>query len=106
MTFDQTILHCRWLHSHEEDVPGKKVFRPDSYAWPPSRGRFGYEFRPDGRVLRLAPGPTDKPTADQGTWTADAEGQITIHIPGRQDEVLEIDTLDPDRLVVKRPQAV
>ena len=102
MTFDQKQLQRRWLHSHEEDSSGTKVFRPDSYPLPPSRGRFGYEFQSDGCVKKLAPGPTDKPTTEQGTWTMDNQGRIEIRIPGHSDEVLDIDTLDSDHLIMKK----
>jgi len=102
MSFNEELLHRNWLHSHEEDTPGKKVFRPDSYSLPPSRGRNGYDFHAGGSVTRLAPGPTDRRTTRQGTWSVDAQGRVTIRIPGQSDEVLEIDTLDADRLIVKK----
>jgi len=98
---DVKLLQGRWLHSHEEDVPGKKVFRPSSHPLPPSRGRYGYEFHSDGHLSKLAPGPTDKSLAEQGTWTVDDQGRVTIRVPGCPDEVLEIDVLDSDRLIVK-----
>jgi len=52
-------------------------------------------------VRRLAPGPTDRSTATEGTWTVDSQGRITIRIPGLPDEVLDVDSLSPDRLTVK-----
>ena len=102
MKFDHKLLHRRWLHSHEEDSAGTKIFRGDSYPLPPSRGRFGYEFQSDGCVLKLMPGPTDKLASEQGTWTVDDAGRVTIRIPGRSEEILEIDSVDSDRLIVKK----
>jgi hypothetical protein len=39
---------------------------------------------------------------DQGTWTMDVQGRVTICIPGRLDEVLEIVSLDSNRMVLKK----
>ena len=34
-----------WFHSYEEDTEDAKVYRPKGFAFPPSRGRPGIEFR-------------------------------------------------------------
>ena len=102
MAIDPKLLQHRWCHSHEEDSSNTQVFRPDSYSLPPSRGRSGYAFQSDGSVLKTMPGPTDRPTTAQGTWTVDDKGRLTIRIQGCSDEVLQIDSLDSDRLVVKK----
>ena len=99
---DETLLLRRWLHAHEEDSPGRMVFRPDSHPLPPSRGRSGYELRPGGRVVKVGPGPTDRSVAVEGTWTLDSQGRVTIRVSGQAEEVLEISSLDADRLVVKK----
>jgi hypothetical protein len=99
---NENLLQRRWLHAHEEDSPGLAVFRPETHPLPPARGRTGYEFLPGGRLVRIGPGPTDRTLASQGTWTLDAQGRVIVQIPGQSEEVLEISTLDADRLVVKR----
>jgi len=99
---DPRLLQRSWLHAHEEDTPGKTVFRPSTYALRPSRGRNGYEFLAGGRVIRLGHGPTDRRTSAQGTWSLDTQGRVTIHIPGSPDEVFQIENLEQDRLVVKK----
>jgi hypothetical protein len=54
-TPDPARLHKRWLHSYEEDTETEAVYRPESYAFPPSRGpRPGFELRPDGSCILLA----------------------------------------------------
>jgi hypothetical protein len=99
---DKALLQGRWLHAHEEDGPGGKVFRPaDRHPLPPSRGRTGYVFEPDGGVVRLGPGPADRGTSARGTWSLDAGGRLTIRVPGSSDEVLQIESLEADRLVAK-----
>ena len=99
---DEKLLERGWLHAHEEDTPEQRVFRPDNYPLPPSRGRTGYEFRPGGLVMKRVPGPTDRHTSAQGTWTINSEGRVTIRIPGAPEEVIDIDVLTADRLVTKK----
>ena len=74
----------RWRHSHEEDSGDVRVYRPADWAFPPARGRRGLEFRPDGKMLVLGPGPDDRPETREGS----------------RDE-LEIVSLEPDRLTVR-----
>jgi hypothetical protein len=78
-------LSGRWVHAHEEDEGDVQVYRPAGYDLPPARGRRGIEFRPDGEVVVLGPGPADKPTA--------------IGSLPRQE--LEIVSAAPDRLAVR-----
>ena len=70
MTLDRNLLQRCWLHAHEEDSPGKEVFRPDTHPLPPARGRFGYEFRSDGGSFTLFQiGPKKDSQADgSGAW--------------------------------------
>jgi hypothetical protein len=98
---DASLLRGRWLHAHEEDQPGQKVFRPPSHPLPPSRGRTGYEFHPDGRLTTLGSGPDDRSMAVEGSWSMDPQGRLTIQAPGGTPEVLDVLELGHDRLVVR-----
>ncbi len=42
---DRSRLCQRWIHSHEEDTDTEMVYRPADFAFPPSRGRTGFENR-------------------------------------------------------------
>lgn len=75
----------RWLHSREEDAGDVQVYRPETWDFPPARGRRGLEVGEDGELRLLAPGPDDRPQAVPGGW-AD----------------LEIVSAEPDRLAVRR----
>ena len=98
---DRRLLQGRWLHAHEEDGPGGRVFRPDSHPLPPSRGRTGYVFHPDGTLVRVGPGPADRSASEAGTWSLDADGRLAIRLPGRPEEVLQVESLGADRLVAR-----
>lgn len=74
-----------WLHSYEEDTGDAEVFRPISFAFPPSRGRPGIAFRPDGGYAEISPGADDRGAVSQGRWRDLGAGRIEISFPdGRQ----------------------
>jgi hypothetical protein len=98
-----SVLSQRWLHSHEEDTESEMVFRPSTYPFPRSRGRTGFELRPDGSAAVLGIAPTDAPQEQQGTWTIDAAKQLLVHVPALQQTTkMTIVSGSPDRLVVKK----
>jgi len=98
---NESLLHGAWLHSHEEDMPDQMVFRPASMQLPPARGRSGYTFEPDGQVVTIGSSPVDRTSTVKGRWSVDNNGQITIELPGREKEVLQVVQQDKDRLVMK-----
>jgi len=102
MAIDRTSLIGRWTHSHEEDDPGKMVFRLRGWNFPPSRGRRSFQLRPDGSLQSGGPGPDDRSREASGQWRL---------LPG---DILELDEpsgpvrfhlveASPDKLVVRRP---
>ena len=64
---DELLGH--WVHSHEEDSGGERVYRPADYDFPPARGRRGFELRPGGELVLYGPGATDRPEAATGRWS-------------------------------------
>lgn len=99
----EDLLLKRWTHSHEEDPPGSMVFRPADHAFPPSRGRVSYEFATDHRLFEIGIGPTDRHTEASGTWTLEKDGPtLVLDLPGREEQRLKIESLEKDRLVVRR----
>jgi len=97
------LLNRRWLHSHEEDTAGEMVFRPANYPFPPSRGRTGFELRPDGTAAVLGPAPTDKPLERSGTWKIDDAKRLIVHVPElQQTQSMTVVSSNPDRLVVRK----
>ena len=91
-------LQGRWVHSHEEDSGDEQVYRPPSYAFPPSRvGRGSIELRADGTYVESAPGPVDAPVeSGRGEWSLEGE---RLRVGG---DAWEITAAEPDRLTVRR----
>lgn len=98
---DPASLHRRWVHSHEEDSDGERVFRPAAYAFPPSRGRSALDLRPDGSYGESAPGPTDRPEeSGEGTWRLAGDTLELRDLHGST-RALKVAFASPDRLVLK-----
>lgn len=83
---DSSALYQRWLHSHEEDSGDQIVFRPITYNFPPSRGRRGFELKPDGTLVQIGIGPTDRPAESSGTWELH-DDQLVFHTGSGSPEV-------------------
>ena len=98
------ILHGRWLHSHEEDTSTEMVFRPASYKFPPSRGRTGFELRPDHSLVEIGIAPTDGPTKASGRWKLDTGNQVSFFQGSLRKPMrtLHIVSADKDRIVVRK----
>lgn len=100
MTIDRSALERAWVHSHEEDATGEQVFRPAGYAFPPSRGRRGFELRADGSYLETAPGPTDRPEEASGSWELHGDTLVLSRSGASGAERLRVAAVDDERLVV------
>jgi hypothetical protein len=70
-----------WFHSYEEDTEDANVYRPRGFAFPPSRGRPGIEFRPDGAYAEIGPGADDRGAVRRGRWRDLGAGRIDISFP-------------------------
>jgi hypothetical protein len=95
-------LRGDWIHSFEEDDEQTLVFRRDDYSFPPSRRpRRAISLTPGGQLRVGHPGPADRREWTPGRWALDS-GRLVLEVPHRDDDVLDIVSLDPDRLVVAR----
>jgi hypothetical protein len=100
----QVCILGSWLHSHEEDSESVSVYRPSDYDFPPSRGRAGFEFRPNGELLYLGIAPADGTLQEIGSWVVEDGNVVRIEIPSRREHplLLVIASCDDEMLVVKK----
>jgi hypothetical protein len=73
----------KWIHSHEEDQGEIRVYRPEGYPLPLSRGREGVEFRQDGTLIQQQIGATDRRETVPGHWTVQDSGLIQVTLPNQ-----------------------
>jgi len=99
-------LTQRWIHSHEEDTADEMVFRPASFAFPRSRGRSGFELRPDKSMVEIQPGAADQGAEAHGTWEYHGDKKVVMFKPATRGAAstrsLKIISADADRLVVAK----
>lgn len=98
------LLAGGWVHSHEEDTPGHAVYRPGGYAFPPSRGRGGFDLAADGSMTQLGPGPTDRTELRPGRWELEADGTLALYPEGSgtPHRVGTVADLTADKLVLRK----
>ncbi|WP_400193721.1 hypothetical protein [Hymenobacter sp. B81] len=97
-------LYRTWLHAHEEDQGDVLVYRPNTYAFPPSRGRTGFAFDANGLFTQYDIAPTDGLEGHKGQWRGQSDRMLRISLAdGREpDYLLEIVSLEPELLKVRR----
>ena len=97
-------LEGTWLAAHEENQGDTLVYRPNTYRFPPARGRTGFAIRPFGRFEQFDIAPTDGLAGHPGTWTANGDARLRIHLTDGQvpDYTLEILSLDKKVLKLRR----
>lgn len=97
-------LKQQWMHSHEEDTDTEMVFRPASFKFPLSRGRTGFELKPNGRLIELGIAPTDRRQRTEGTWKLEDDDQLRFYAKSKSESsrAMQIVSVDNDRLVVKK----
>ena len=98
---DPSALERAWLHAHEEDEGDLLVFRPADHPLPPARGRESLTLGPNEELVRGGPGPDDRHVSNAGTWRIDGR-ELVLQVPGRPEERLELMSVDPEKLVVRR----
>ncbi len=99
MALGRDALAGSWIHAHEEDRGGERVYRPSAYELPPSRGRDALELHADGTLVGRGPGPADAPEEDGGTWEVRGD-TLVLHLAGGE-RVLEVVSVEPERLVLR-----
>jgi len=97
-------LEGTWLNSYEENRGDTIAYRPNTYAFPPSRGRTGFAIKPYGRFVQFDIAPTDGLAERPGTWTAEGATRLRIHLEDNTepDYTLEVVALENGLLRVVR----
>jgi hypothetical protein len=100
----QKALQQHWVHSHEEDTDTEMVFRPATFNFPRSRGRRAFELKPDGSMVEGGIAPADGRQEAQGTWELEDDNRLILYpdSPAGRPRVMQITSVDKDRLVVKK----
>jgi hypothetical protein len=100
----ETCLVGRWIHSHEDDTPDTKVYRPADYPFPPARGRDGFEFRPGGELVYLGIARADGTEESNGRWTIENSNEVRFEVETERIEpfTLVVVSCDDETLKIRR----
>lgn len=91
----------KWRHSFEEDRDGLIVYRPESFTFPPARGRSGIEFRHDGTFIKTNIGSTDIIKDYKSQWQIINPHNLKVSI-GKDEQNLEIIECKSDLLKIRK----
>jgi hypothetical protein len=96
-------LHQHWVHSQEEDTATEAVYRPDTYKFPPARGRTSFDLRPMGALVKSAIAADDRRAKSQGSWRLEDGDKLAFYADdAKPDQVMQIASVSKDKLVVRR----
>ncbi len=98
-----TDFFQHWVHSHEDDGPDYRAFRPSDFSFPPARGREGFEIKKDGSFVHHQIGPADAPVVVEGKWTMKDKStlKVTLSAPDSPSFELHIAEVQKDMLKLK-----
>ncbi|MHC4816857.1 MAG: hypothetical protein ACYTF8_02180 [Planctomycetota bacterium] len=100
---EETVLFRHWVHSHEEDTATERVYRPATWPFPPSRGRTGFDLKPDHRCAGFGIAAADGVEEYAATWELDDDDRLTIYDEGRRAvQVMRLVSVKDDRLVIRK----
>lgn len=93
-----------WLYSYEEDSADVHTYRPNTFDFPPSRGRTGFMVQKDGTFIRYGIAPTDGLEEQPGTWQADGKNLLQVNFKDatHEPEKIEIISASPSILKIRR----
>ena len=100
---DRHSLQGNWRHSHEEDSEDTFVYRRRGFRFPPSRGRQGFELRPDGTGTDHSLAPGDGNAEGSVRWAVAPDGTVVLTDPsGKVVRKMRVASASRDKLVVAR----
>ena len=91
-----------WAHSFEEDEGDVRLYRPASFAFPPSRrGRQSLDFGNAGQLVSGMPGPDDRQRLSSSALTPLGMNRFRVDGGEAPGQVIEIVEARPDLLKVR-----
>ena len=72
------VFDVKWVHSHEDSSEDINAYRPESYNFPPSRGRRGFKMLKDKSFINYEIVPTDGIIERKGRWKKENDNTFTI----------------------------
>ena len=104
------LLYRKWVSSYEDEKSdGVLVYRPDGYAFPPSRGRKAVSFQKDGSMVRFDIAPNDGQKIVMGRWErTKLPNTMKVTVQGSEIDVyfVEVVSVGKDMLKIRRKMEI
>ena len=97
----QALYDKTWLHSNEEDGPDYQVYRPNTYNFPPSRGRTGFALEKEGQFRLYTIAPTDGLEEHKGEWKLVNNNLLRISFPEKEVQGFDLELISISEDVLK-----
>lgn len=94
-----------WIHSHEEDTETEMVFRPADYDFPLSRGRTGFELKPQHKLIEMNIAATDGSEEETGSWDLEVDENelfLQLNSTSSDSRKLHIKSVNDESLIVEK----
>ncbi|MCB9276056.1 MAG: hypothetical protein H6564_18570 [Lewinellaceae bacterium] len=95
------VLYGAWVHSHEEDTPDVRVFRPHDYNFPPSRGREGFEIKAGGEFIHYGIAPTDGTLSRKGAWVMESGNIVKVTFAQGEPSAMAFEVVEASPALLK-----
>jgi len=99
---NESYLFQHWVSSREENDTKQsyKVYRPVGYAFPPSRGREGFEIKEKGTYISRPIGPADVNGYVEEKWSL-KDDELTVTNEQKEERRFKIIALSREKLVLQ-----
>ncbi len=102
-TIDESrIENIKWMHSYEEDTNEVKVYRPDTYGFPPSRGRTGFQLNEDKSFINYEIAPADGIVERKGSCSIEGSKMMLSFEDSARDYIMELISIENNVLKIKK----
>ena len=99
---DSRIENIKWMHSYEEDTNEVKVYRPDTYEFPPSRGRTGFQLNEDKSFINYEIAPADGTVERKGSCSIAGNKMMLSFEDSDKDYMIEVISIENKVLKIKK----
>ena len=72
------VFDVKWVHAHEDGHEDVEAYRPDTYQFPPSRGRRGFKMLRDKTFINYEIAPTDGIVERKGRWEKENDHTFAV----------------------------
>ena len=92
-----------WYHSYEEDSAEFKAYRPETFNFPPARGRVGFKIQKDSTFIYYAIAAADGTEKQYGKWKQTGPRSIEVNFDKKSRDLLkwELVRANKDFLLIK-----